>query len=188
MWSVITLLSWRLTRPRAVVVSICIAAAFSPAPFVAAQAAVPTHIVIVKIGVDATIEPVGPSNKLVGRGVVEWAAPKNSNVGWHDYSGRMGEGVNIVLNGHNNIYGGVFRKLYTLQAGDKIQLRGDQAEYVYVVTEVRRVLERGQPLAVRIKNAEAIKPMKDDRLTLISCWPETGNSHRVIVIARPELR
>ena len=152
---------------------------------VAAQTSVvPTHIVIERIGVDVDIEPVGPTNKVAG-GTVEWAAPKNRNVGWHDYSGRMGDGANIVLNGHNNIFGGVFRKLYTLRVGDRIQLRGDAIEVEYVVTEVRRVLERGQPLAVRRKNAEAIQPMKDDRLTLVSCWPETGNTHRVIVIARP---
>lgn len=146
---------------------------------------IPTRVVIEKLGVDAAIEPVGPSNKLLGKGAVEWAAPKNRNVGWHDYSGRLGEGANIVLNGHNNIYGGVFRKLYTLAIGDKIWLSAGAVDRVYVVAEVRRVLEKGQPVAVRIRNAEPIQPMKDDRLTLISCWPETGNSHRVIVIARP---
>ena len=51
--------------------------------------------------------------------------------------------------------------------------------------QVIKVLERGQPLKVRTKNAEYIQPMKDDRLTLVSCWPETSNSHRIIVIARP---
>lgn len=149
------------------------------------QPVIPTRIVIEKIRVDATIEPVGPSNKLVGKGAVEWAAPKNRNVGWHDYSGRLGEGTNIVLNGHNNIYGAVFRKLYTLRAGDQIRVSAGDVERVYVVAEVRRVLERGQSIAVRMKNAEPIQPMKDDRLTLVSCWPETGNSHRIIVIARP---
>ena len=150
-----------------------------------AQPMIPTRIVIEKISVNATIEPVGPSNKLIGKGAVEWAAPKNRNVGWHDYSGRLGEGTNVVLNGHNNIYGGVFRKLYTLRVGDQIRLSAGDVERVYAVVEVRRVLERGQPIAVRIKNAEPIQPMKDDRLTVVSCWPETGNSHRVIVIARP---
>jgi sortase (surface protein transpeptidase) len=27
--------------------------------------------------------------------------------------------------------------------------------------------------------------MADDRLTIISCWPENNNTHRVVVIARP---
>lgn len=151
----------------------------------AAAPAIPSRIVIERIRVDAAIEPVGPSNKLVGKGAVEWAAPKNRNVGWHDYSGRLGDGANIVLNGHNNIYGGIFRKLYTLQPGDVVRLSAEGIERAYAVVEVRRVLERGQPLEVRIRNAEPIQPANDDRLTLISCWPENGNSHRVIVIARP---
>jgi sortase A len=166
--------------------------AFSLAPHAAArtmraqvQPEIPTRIVIERLRVDAAIEPVGPSNKLVGKGAVEWDAPKNRNVGWHDYSGRLSDGMNIVLNGHNNIYGGVFRKLYTLKPGDVVRLSAASVERSYAVVEVRRVLERGQPLAVRMKNAEAIQPMQDDRLTLISCWPETGNSHRIIVIARP---
>jgi LPXTG-site transpeptidase (sortase) family protein len=146
---------------------------------------VPDRILIDKLKVDAIIEPVGPSNKKVGKKAVEWAAPNNKNVGWHDYSGKLGEGKNIVLNGHNNIYGGVFRKLYTLEKGDQITLGADGKETVYEVEQVIKVLERGQPLNVRLKNAEYIQPMKDDRLTLVSCWPETSNSHRIIVIARP---
>ena len=130
------------------------------------------------------IEPVGPGRK-VGTHSVEWAAPNNKNVGWHDYSGKLGEGKNIVLNGHNNIFGGVFRKLYTLKEGDVITLGAGPAAITYTVEQVIKVLERGQPLKVRTKNAEYIQPMKDDRLTLVSCWPETSNSHRIIVIARP---
>jgi sortase A len=145
---------------------------------------VPDRIWIDSLNVEAVIESVGPSNKKT-KTSVEWAAPKNKNVGWHDYSGRLGEGKNIVLNGHNNIYGGVFRKLYTLKAGDVIRLGSGDKVVNYKVEQVVKVLERGQPLKVRLKNAEYIKPMADDRLTLVSCWPETSNSHRIIVVARP---
>ncbi len=145
---------------------------------------IPERLWIDKLKVDAVIEAVGPGKK-VGKKGVEWAAPNNKNVGWHDYSGRLGEGKNIVLNGHNNIFGGVFRKLYTLEKGDEIRVGTGDKVVTYKVEEVIKVLERGQPLSVRIKNAEYIQPMKDDRLTLVSCWPETSNSHRIIVIARP---
>jgi sortase A len=146
---------------------------------------IPDRILIERLKVDAVIEPVGPSNKKVGKKAVEWGAPNNKNVGWHDYSGKLGEGKNVVLNGHNNIYGGVFRKLYTLEKGDQVKLAAGGKEVLYEVEQVIKVLERGQPLNVRLKNAEYIQPMKDDRLTLVSCWPETSNSHRIIVIARP---
>jgi sortase A len=43
------------------------------------------------------------------------------------------------------------------------------------------------PLSVRRKNAQWIMPTGDERLTLVTCWPYEwpGNSHRVIVVARP---
>jgi LPXTG-site transpeptidase (sortase) family protein len=148
------------------------------------QFPIPDRIQIDSLTVSAVIEPVGPSTKKT-KTSVEWSAPRNKNVGWHDYSGRLGEGKNIVLNGHNNIFGAVFRKLYTLKAGDEIKLGAGERVVTYKVEQVIKVLERGQSLKVRLKNAEYIKPMNDDRLTIVSCWPETSNSHRIIVIARP---
>ena len=145
---------------------------------------IPDHLWIDKIKVDAKIQPVGPGKTVTG-GAVEWSSPNNKNVGWHDYSGHIGEGKNIVLNGHNNIFGSVFRKLYTLKAGDEIRLGAGDKVVTYVVEQSMILAERDQPLAVRVKNAQYIQPMADDRLTLISCWPETNNTHRVIVIARP---
>jgi LPXTG-site transpeptidase (sortase) family protein len=150
----------------------------------AAEYRIPDRIWIDKLSIDAAIQPVGPG-RTVGKKGVEWGAPSNKNVGWHDYSGRLGEGKNIVLNGHNNIYGAVFRKLYTLTAGDELRLGAGDQVVTYRVESVTKVLERGQPLAVRLKNAQAIQPALDDRLTLVSCWPETSNTHRIIVIARP---
>ena len=145
---------------------------------------VPLRIVIDKLKVNAKIQPVGPG-KAIGSNAVEWTAPNNRNVGWHDYSGRIGEGKNIVLNGHNNIYGAVFRKLYTLQAGDEVKLSAGNQQATYRVEEVMILKERGEPLETRIQNAQYIQPMPDDRLTIISCWPENNNTHRVVVIARP---
>ncbi len=145
---------------------------------------IPERIWIDKLKVNAWIQPVGPG-KRVGLGAIEWTAPNNRKVGWHDYSGRLGEGKNIVLNGHNNIYGAVFRKLYTLKPGDEIRLGAGDRQVVYRVEEVKLLRERDQPLEVRIANAQYIQAMDDDRLTLVSCWPESSNTHRVIVIARP---
>jgi sortase (surface protein transpeptidase) len=48
--------------------------------------------------------------------------------------------------------------------------------------------EAGMPLSVREKNAQWIAPTNDTRLTLVTCWPYywPGNSHRVVVVARPD--
>ncbi len=146
--------------------------------------AVPDELVIPVLRVTAKIQPVGPG-KRVGSAGVEWAAPANKNVGWHDYSGKLGEGKNIVLNGHNNIYGSVFRKLYTLLPNDQIALSAHGVTRLYEVTEVHKLLEKGQPYEVRLQNAQYILPKNEDILTIISCWPETNNTHRIVVVAKP---
>ncbi|NJM40081.1 MAG: class F sortase, partial [Anaerolineae bacterium] len=87
----------------------------------------PTAIEIPAIKVKAKVIAVGPGKK-VGKSSVEWSSPGKGQVGWHNYSGRLGEAKNLVLNGHNNIQGAVFRKLYTLQAGDLITIAS--ASYV----------------------------------------------------------
>ena len=146
--------------------------------------AIPDHIVIPVLKVDAKIQPVGPG-KLVGAGAVEWSAPPNKNVGWHDYSGKLGETRNIVLNGHNNIFGSVFRKLYTLLPGDQILISAQGMTRTYEVQDVLKLLEKGQPYEVRVKNAQYILPKNEDILTVISCWPENNNTHRIVIIAKP---
>jgi LPXTG-site transpeptidase (sortase) family protein len=145
----------------------------------------PDHIWIDKIRVNAKIEQVGPG-KVIEGATVEWATPNSRAVGWHNNSGRMGEGRNIVLNGHNNIYGAIFRKLYTLKPGDTIRLGAGDLIKTYRVKEVTRVAERDLSVAERAASAARfINPAEDDRLTIVSCWPEWSNSHRVYVVARP---
>jgi sortase A len=56
---------------------------------------------------------------------------------------------------------------------------------VYEVQEVLTLLERGVSYEQRVQNAKYIQPKNEDILTLVSCWPETNNTHRVIVIAKP---
>jgi LPXTG-site transpeptidase (sortase) family protein len=153
----------------------------------AQQFPAPDHIWIDKIRVNAPVEPVGPGKVLdAATSTVEWATPDRRTAGWHTNSGRIGEGRNIVLNGHNNIFGAVFRKLYTLKPGDRIRLgAGDHIE-TYQVEDVVRVAERSLTVAERALSASPyINPADDDRLTLVSCWPEWSNTHRVYVLARP---
>jgi sortase A len=40
-------------------------------------------------------------------------------------------------------------------------------------------------MEVRIANAKWIQPTSDERLTLVTCWPYTNNTHRLIIVARP---
>jgi sortase A len=100
-------------------------------------------------------------------------------------SARAGERGNTVLDGHHNIAGEVFRDLVDLKEGDAIQLwAGDQA-HDYVVSLLKILPEKGQPTSVRLENAKWIQPTADERLTLVTCWPYTNNTHRLVVVAVP---
>ncbi len=117
--------------------------------------------------------------------VYTWTVPDFSAVGWHVTSAQPGEPGNTVLNGHNNILGSVFRYLDDARPGDQVILNANGERYAYVITTRRIVQEAGASLATRIANARWVAPTEDERLTLVTCWPPSGNSHRLIVIARP---
>ena len=118
--------------------------------------------------------------------VSEWIVPSRA-AGWHISSALPGHDENIVLSGHHNIEGKVFRRVVDLEPGDEITLFAGSIPYVYYVTEKYILKEAGMPLSVRQQNAQWILPTGDERLTLVTCWPYEwpGNSHRVIVVARP---
>lgn len=147
----------------------------------------PTRIVAAAIKLDAKVVPM--SWQMVdrkGRMFSEWKVPKNA-AGWHVNSGLPGHGENIVLSGHHNIEGKVFRYVVNLKPGDEVTLYAGGRPYVYIVTEKYILKEAGMPLKVRQTNAQWIMPTGDERLTLVTCWPYAwpGNTHRVIVVARP---
>jgi sortase A len=147
----------------------------------------PTRIVAPAIELDARVVPMGW--ELVdqsGTMVSEWIVPEKA-AGWHMNSALPGHGENIVLSGHHNIEGKVFRYVVNLEPGDEITLYVNDIPYDYIVAEKYILKEAGMPLSVRRKNAQWIMPSGDERLTLVTCWPYEwpGNSHRVIVVARP---
>lgn len=57
--------------------------------------------------------------------------------------------------------------------------------YVYEVVARHILLEKGQPPKIRQRHLQWILPTGEERLTLVTCWPPTGNTHRLIVVARP---
>ncbi len=154
-----------------------------PAPTPAG--APPERLVIDRLGLDAPVEPVGMVASAVAPGVVEWDVPDHRAAGWLNTSAALGAAGNIVLDGHHNVKGEVFRDLWTLQAGDEIRLYGDGEIRSFRVEEVLILPEKDQPLEVRLANARYIQPTSDERLTLITCWPYDNNTHRTVVVAQP---
>jgi len=161
----------------------------SPPPLIAAapmiaDAAIqiPTRIVISAINLDAPIETVGWSEV---QGVSTWDIPNHFAAGWLKTSAPLGSMGNTVLDGHHNIYGEVFRHLVDLKAGDLIEIYSGDQSFAYEVTALHILPDRDQPPEVRRRNAVWIQPTLDERLTLVTCWPYTNNTHRLIVVAKP---
>jgi sortase (surface protein transpeptidase) len=100
----------------------------------------------------------------------------------------------MILSGHQNTKGEVFRLLSeigqpgnALGVGDSIiVVAEDGQEYTYELARWDRFQEEGaDPEQVR-EHARYLAPTQTATLTLVTCWPYEGNSHRVIVVA--ELR
>jgi sortase A len=148
-------------------------------------ASAPTRIVIPSIRLDAPVVEVGW--RAVQRGeemVTEWEVAENA-VGFHIGSAYPGNPGNTVLSGHHNIKGKVFRYLVNVEPGAEIILYAEDRAYHYKVESKQILPEKYASDAQRAKNAELIGPFPDERLTLVTCWPYTGSTHRVVVVARP---
>lgn len=150
------------------------------------SASPPTRLQIPAIQLEAPIIAVGLVNyQIDGQAATTWAVPSRFAVGWHHFSAQPGQPGNLVLNGHQNIYGGVFRNLAALQTGDKIIVYAGDTPFSYHVIESHLLPEEGQPLSVRAQNAQWIMPTQDERLTLVTCAPDAQSTHRLIVLAYP---
>lgn len=147
---------------------------------------IPTRLIIPRLDIDAPVEPVSRQPFIEnGQTYYQWQVPDSSAAGWHNETAVLGQIGNTVLNGHHNIYGELFRYLSDLAEGDEIIVEDSTSSHHYRVTTSIILKERGQSLATRLANASWINPTDDERITLISCWPYTDNSHRVIVVAYP---
>lgn len=145
----------------------------------------PTRLVISSISLDSPIVPVGWKTTVEnGQKYTLWEVADYA-VGWHKTSAYPGQAGNTVLAGHHNIKGEVFRYLVDVAPGDEVDLYAGEGVYKYKVTEKLILREKDMPEEVRLQNAQWIASTKDERLTLVTCWPYTNNTHRVIVVAKP---
>jgi LPXTG-site transpeptidase (sortase) family protein len=102
------------------------------------EPALPTKIVISKIGVD--IDVVNPESNDIN--VLDQAL--NSGVVRYSTSGLLGERANMLLFGHSSYLPVVknkaykaFNKLEKLEVGDKVNIFSDDREFIYEVFSVR---------------------------------------------------
>jgi sortase A len=133
----------------------------------------------------------------------DWVIPKNE-AGHHMNSAMLGEPGNLVISGHNNIYGQVFRPI-SLAWDDDTRIKVDNftdesrvldgrsiqlfdasgKQFNYTVTGFYRLKDTGVSLQQRIANARYMQPTDETQVTLITCWPPSSNTHRLVLIAKP---
>jgi len=147
----------------------------------------PNWLEIPAIDVNIPVVELGWSEKEVaGQIFSEWDVAPHA-AGWHKNSALPGEPGNAVMSGHNNILGAVFRELDQLKKGDAISVWVGKSLYSYAVDQVVVVPDKDVTDEQRMENSRWIGSFDDDRLTLVSCWPRNNNSHRIIVVARPQV-
>ncbi len=154
-----------------------------PTPVIPRAQTPPSELAIPAINVSAPIVPVGWRETGSG-GEVIWDDP-GAAVGWLESSSLPGEGSNVVLAGHHNVRGEVFRYLVDVAPGDEVYLTAGNTVYRYLVRERFIVPEKHVSVEQKEQNALWIAPTIDERLTMLTCWPYRDNTHRLIVIAVP---
>ncbi len=153
-----------------------------------------TRLVIPALALDVPVVEVGWHlvTTADGQRTTEWEIADNA-AGHHINSAAPGAIGNVVISGHNNIQGKVFEAISLdvdrpsprLTPGSDITLYTSSGrQLVYRVTKIDLAPETGAPLAQRLANARYLEQTPDATLTLITCWPSFGNTHRVIVIAK----
>ncbi len=146
----------------------------------------PDRIVVPAIEMDTGVVELGwhATESKDGYVLSEWDVARDA-AGWHKNSSRLGDEGNLVLSGHNNILGAVFRELDRLKKGDEAILWSGDKQVKYTIERVMIVPEKYASEEQRLQNASWIEQSDDTRLTMVSCWPRNDNSHRIIVVAYP---
>lgn len=123
----------------------------------------PTRIVIPTLGVDWPIVP-GDGWEELKRGV-----------GHHSGSANPGERGNMILAGHDDVFGEVFKDLEQLKSGDQVTIYASGHSYRYEV-RAKRIVPPSE--------LDVLDPTREAVATLITCYPYRIDTMRLVVIAQ----
>ncbi|HSM58840.1 MAG TPA: sortase [Candidatus Sulfomarinibacteraceae bacterium] len=112
-------------------------------------------------------------DSAIYQGMYDWEVLKKG-VAQHIGSAAPGQAGNMILAGHNDVYGEVFRDLDQLAPGDEIVVSSERQAHVYVVREM---------VIVEPTDVSVMAPTDFPSLTLISCYPYRVNTKRIVVFA-----
>jgi sortase A len=146
----------------------------------------PIRLSIPSVGIDSKVVPIDwkmiPSKN--GGDKAEWQVADFA-VGHHAGTANPGEIGNVVLSGHVDYKGEVFKNLHNVSKGDEVIVYTPNGQYAYVVTQLVLVQEDGVSLAQQELNARYMDATPDQTLTMITCWPYGIDNYRFIAIAKP---
>jgi len=146
----------------------------------------PTRIVAPAINLDAPVVTMDWRTEIQGEQATSvWNVPENE-AGWHLNSTRPGQGGNVVISGHNNSMGGhVFGRLDELTEGDTVTLWADETAHTYYISRRETIRAFAADSTMLYKLQQLAGPASTEQLTLITCWPNWTNTHRLILVAEP---
>lgn len=154
----------------------------TPSPTATPMPSPARRLSIPVIGLNTSVKESAP--KLTRNGTYIWDPPAYA-AGHYNSSGNPGGGRNIVFQGHNNTLGEVFRDLDKLAPGNEILLLTDVGEFRYQVREVTIIPFVGNEAQANLQIQAMTAPQSSEMVTLISCWPYSTYSSRIIVVALP---
>lgn len=146
----------------------------------------PARLVIPSVKIDTKVVPVSWRMLPAPGGATksEWQVADYA-VGHHQGSANPGQPGNVVMSGHVDYKGQVFKDLNRVNKGDEVTVFTEKGQYIYVVTDLKIVKEEGVSAEQKRLNAMYMNPTPDQTLTMITCWPYGVDDHRLIVIAKP---
>ena len=167
-------------------------------------ASVPVRLVIPDLKMDVPVVEMGWRVVQTADGPrSDWVIPKNE-AGHHINSALLGDADNVVISGHNNIFGEVFKPIsFAWDNASRVQVdnftdRSDLLngrtielfdaagqEFKYTIAAFYRLKDTGVTTEQRIANGRFMEPTDQAQVTIITCWPPTSNTHRLVVVAVP---
>jgi sortase A len=150
------------------------------------------RLLIPKLELDVPVVDVSWETKLEqGVWYSVWQTADGA-AGHHRNSANPGEAGNVVISGHQNTRGEVFRQVSEIGQSGSILGQGDEIilvaedgqQHTYTIVQWERFQEEGIPEQEQEEHAQYLASTIDPTLTLVTCWPYESNSHRVVVIAK----
>ena len=154
----------------------------TPPPLPAIRISIPA------IDLNTSIEDVSPIETVSPGGEISstWGSSAFA-VGHFDTSGNPEGGRNIVLAGHNNTLGEVFRNLDQLNLGDEVILFTEEQTFSYTIQKKYIIPFMANEEEGNLLLQSYSAPQNSEMVTLISCWPYATNANRIILVAMPSV-